>query len=271
MKKTLLLTVIISLLLVCAISLASCNSQVSYIDQSQEDDINETPNDVDPVAVQKLLKYTLLDDGTYGVSVGKATDSEEIVIPATYEGKAVTQILDQGFEKAYKLKSIVIPEGVVSIGNYAFKMCSGLKSIDLPDSLQSIGCLSFENCYSLKNIVIPQSTKTIKHRAFSGCTSLESATIGSNVAIIEDLAFHNCAKLKTVSLANGVSDFGQFVFGKCQTIESFNFDGTATEWESLYSQNIKDYTDGAAFSCTVHCTDGNLVYENGDLVSEIAV
>ena len=54
----------------------------------------------------KGLQYTLLENGTYEVSgLGTCTDTE-LVIPATYNGKAV-----------------------ITIGNYAFDSCDSLTSV----------------------------------------------------------------------------------------------------------------------------------------------
>ena len=45
---------------------------------------------------QQLAFYPL-DDGTYGVGVGYATELSSIIIPEIYQGKQVTKIVDSGF------------------------------------------------------------------------------------------------------------------------------------------------------------------------------
>ena len=54
----------------------------------------------------------------------------------------------------YKVKSVVIEDGVTSIGNYAFFSCASLKNITLPNSVTSIGDHAFDNCRSLNNICL---------------------------------------------------------------------------------------------------------------------
>ena len=49
-------------------------------------------------------------------------------------------------------RSLTIPEGVTSIGNYAFSKCLGLQSITIPNSVTSIGYLAFAFCPDLKDI-----------------------------------------------------------------------------------------------------------------------
>ncbi len=75
------------------------------------------------------LEYYPLPDGTYGVMAGTTMYLEDIVIPETYKGKSITQILPNAFEKSINLKNITIPDSVTSIGNSAFAGCTSLKSI----------------------------------------------------------------------------------------------------------------------------------------------
>lgn len=49
-------------------------------------------------------------------------------------------------------KSVVIEEGVTSIGNYAFNDCSGLTSVTIPNSVTSIGRSAFYGCTNLKTV-----------------------------------------------------------------------------------------------------------------------
>lgn len=50
------------------------------------------------------------------------------------------------------IKSVVIEEGVTSIGNYAFNACSGLTSVTIPNSVTSIGSSAFYGCTNLKTV-----------------------------------------------------------------------------------------------------------------------
>ena len=54
---------------------------------------------------------------------------------------------------------VVIPDGVVEIGNKAFYACSNLKRIVIPNGVTTIGKEAFAICYSLTSIYLLQSDK----------------------------------------------------------------------------------------------------------------
>ena len=88
------------------------------------------------------------------------------------------------------LTTVVIPDSVTSIGDYAFHRCSSLISITIPDSVTSIGSSAFYGCTSLTSVPIPDSVTSIASYAFYGCTSLTSVTIPDSVTAIGDYAFY---------------------------------------------------------------------------------
>ena len=80
---------------------------------------------------------------------GSATD---IVIPGEIYGDPVVAIDDSAFSYS-DLTSVVIPEGVTDIGEYAFSKCERLVSVSLPSTLVTIGNGAFNGCTSLSDVV----------------------------------------------------------------------------------------------------------------------
>ena len=91
------------------------------------------------------------------------------------------------------IKSVVIEDGVTSIGDYAFCECAGLTSIDIPDSVTSIGSYAFNKCKGLTSIEIPDSVRSIGYSAFSNCTDLTSIYIPDSITSVGSDAFYNTA------------------------------------------------------------------------------
>ena len=109
-----------------------------------------------------------------------------IIIP-----EGVTEIEDYAFSDCTSLKSIVIPESVTQIGDDVFSDCTSLKSINIPEGVTQLGGGLFRGCRSLKSINIPEGVTQIGECAFSGCTSLKSVVIPESVTQIGFNAFHN--------------------------------------------------------------------------------
>ena len=96
------------------------------------------------------------------------------------------------------IKSVVIEEGVTSIGDYVFYNCSSLTSVTIGNSVTSIGEYAFRNCSGLTSVTIGNSVTSIGEYAFRNCSGLTSVTIPNSVTSIGGSAFNGCTNLKTV-------------------------------------------------------------------------
>ena len=123
-------------------------------------------------------------------------------------------------DKANRVKTVVINNGVTSIGNYAFYRCTGLTSVTIPNSVTSIGSLAFFGCKSLTSATIPDGVTSIGQDAFYNCKSLTSVTIPSGVTIIEYSTFKFCAGLTSVTIPNGVTKIDEAAFCDCTGLTS---------------------------------------------------
>ena len=104
-------------------------------------------------------------------------------------------------EKAFQwsqIKTVVMEDGVTTIGQSAFRGCSSLTSIDIPASVTIIDEDAFYDCTNLTRATIPASVTTIGQSAFRGCSSLTSVTIPAGVTTIGQDAFCLCTGLTDV-------------------------------------------------------------------------
>ena len=131
----------------------------------------------------------------------------------------IESIGDDAFEMTYKLDSVVLLEGIHSIGGSAFYN-SGIKYINLPEGLTSIGTYAFYNT-NLTNVVLPTTLSTVSDYCFSYCDNLRSAIIPESVTTIEDDAFRNTA-LDSIDLP-GVKYINGYAFAYCTRLSKINF------------------------------------------------
>lgn len=119
-----------------------------------------------------------------------------------------------------KITSVVIENGVTSIGNNAFEDCSALKKLDIPQSVTEIGSKAFRGCSALTSLALPETVNRIGNTAFQGCSNLETINIPSGVKLIEKDTFHGCEKLNDVTIPAGVTLIGNSAFKACKTFRN---------------------------------------------------
>lgn len=207
---------------------------------------NQTYTDVKTVTVEKTghsisgnscvncgqpasegLDMVLISEGEYTVSgIGTCTDTE-ILIPTTYNGLPVVSVEASAFLNNTAITSVVLPDGITSIGENAFNGCESLTSVTFGKNsqLSSIGPGAFNYCYSLESITIPESVTNIGSEAFNYCCGLRSVTFGENSQLtsIGDYAFLGCYSLESITIPASVTSIGEWAFVECyRLVEVWN-------------------------------------------------
>ena len=124
------------------------------------------------------------------------------------------------------LKSIILPNNVTTIGNYAFYDCSSLASITIPDGVTSIGEEAFLNCIAMASIKIPNKVTTIGRSAFSFCTGLTSVAMGNGVTSIGEKAFIGCESLSSITIPESVTSIEGYAFLGCEALTEVTCNAT---------------------------------------------
>ena len=109
-----------------------------------------------------------LEDGTCEIIACDGWNAEVLPIPSWLDGKRVTRIGEGVFENFWDVRTFLIPEGIVHIGNRAFYGCENTVNIRLPESLVSIGERAFVHC-RWSNLQIPDGVTSIGTDAFAEC------------------------------------------------------------------------------------------------------
>ena len=159
--------------------------------------------------------------------------------------EGVTEIPTQCFESCYKLKKVVLPSTIKTIGIFAF-FDSSVDDMNFPEGLDSIGYLSmhgtrltevvlpktirtigneaFADNVKLKRVVLPEGLTEIPDKLFSECIELEKIVIPESVTKINTEAFSDCLKLKT-NLPPKLKWIGDGAFSSC-SLDSIVFPAT---------------------------------------------
>lgn len=102
------------------------------------------------------------------------------------------------YEYKNNVLSVVIEEGITSIGEFAFCQMRSMTKVTFPDTLTLLGEECFAYCVSLEKIALPDGIVDIPDNAFRICSSLKEAVLPKNLTRVGGLAFFGCEKLEQV-------------------------------------------------------------------------
>ena len=209
---------------------------------------------------------------------GKVKDKKLLDLVISHCGDESWGSIVNYFVRKTRLKTLVIPDGVTSIGNNAFAGCRLLESIVISDRVTSIGFGAFYGCRSLASINIPDIVTSIGGFAFRYCISLASITIGGSVTSIGSYAFSVCRSLESIVIPESVTHIGFHAFYKCSSLTSVTISDSVTSiadnafrgCSSLTSITIPDSVtsigEGAFEGCdslaSIVVEEGNAVYHS---------
>lgn len=175
-----------------------------------------------------------------------------VVIPSsvTYRGRTyrVAGIENHAFQDCDALTSIVISNGIESIGLEAFRGCKGLKIITIPKSVQHLGYAAFAACVNLSDVHISSIADWCDNEfgayvnpvyAFSTYGEFASSSplfyaknlyvdgklvkelvIPNGVTSIESYAFSEFQGVTSISIPESVTAIGYAAFSGCDNLTS---------------------------------------------------
>ena len=133
----------------------------------------------------------------------------EVIIP-----DGVVRIRKSAFSNS-KIKKVIFPDTMQTIGDEAFYACEKLKEIDFGHGITRIGENGNQNMFSgcaFKKIAFPPQIKEIGMRAFSLCYELEEVIFNEGLEVIQKEAFRDCPNLLEVNLPASIKKVGKEAF-----------------------------------------------------------
>ncbi len=124
-------------------------------------------------------------------------------------------------EKPIKLRYIVLPDSLRSIGERAFEYVP-LASINFPETLEEFGYLSLGSVSLKGHLRIPSRVKTIALCCFSHDSLITSIELPSGLKEIGGYAFWYNKGLREIHLPEGLELLGEGSFANCDLLDYIN-------------------------------------------------
>lgn len=223
----------------------------------------------EPVTTEEQSTEYVIIDGLYKVKsdilveyLGDKSDTsiKEITIP-----EIVVKIEKNVFEGCRYIEKVNFPVSnqLMDIGDYAFKDCTALKSIILPEGIDTLGYRAFGNCtsltefsipssvtsgteifgtknsvkkvifkedmitvpqqilkyaYSVETIELPEGIKTLSYQAFYKCKALKSIKLPTTLTTINKSVFNGCTALADVTMSDDIKTIKNYAFKNCTSL-----------------------------------------------------
>ena len=208
-------------------------------------DVSWLPNSIQNLTISESNNYLISDSkaiftkkSNNTLELGKYISSDATYsIPASFTINDVewnlTNIGANAFADKYNLTSVIIPEGVKTIGEYAFPYANDLL-ITLPDSIETIGECAMSG---VKLNKLPANLKEVGSYAFQ-MSQFVADTITLNANILGESAFSNC-NVKSIQILGQVTYIAPCVFENCQSLQSI-----------VLPSSIEIIEDGAFSGCS---------------------
>ena len=176
------------------------------------------------------------------------------------------------YSHASSITSLVVTEGVTSIGSYALR-ATGLKSVSFGNASLSLGNYSFAYCESLTSIDFGTGTIQPGEYVFWGCTALTSVHVPQNVVMNGSYSgigsglgmFSSCSNLQTATV--DCSYVGPFFFETCSSMTQATFTNPDVQFYYLKNDSGHPFRAGSKpMNVTVvgHlCSQANVLVQKG--------
>ena len=199
--------------------------------------VEDSLSSADAVASGKVIKKGKCGDNLTCTIVENASNRYTLIIDGN--GNMYDYLTDYNTSQRpwhqyrQKINTVIMKEGVSSIGNSAFSNLSNLKNIKIEGSLINIGMCAFEYCRSLKSIDLSNMAYDyyIGSYTFYGCSSLTSITLSDKMTGISNNAFEDCRSLKSITIPEGVKSIGECAFSGCSSLTGITIPNSVTELE----------------------------------------
>lgn len=209
----------------------------------------------------------------------------DIVIPRAFEYNGVNYIVysigeenpypskEKGFYNCEEITSIIIPEFVRNIEDYAFYGCDNLSTVKMSDNVIFIGAQAFSNCINLKDINLSSEIKTVENSAFGETSWLaEQQKISENGLVIHNNVIIDAKNVQgDLIIPNGVTYFSDYLFKENDKLTSVYIPNSMTSLGYYAFYNCKNLTEVIFEENSKLTSLGNRTFEGCSNLSNIEI
>lgn len=228
---------------------------VIFIDNRQSNVINGNRNSGDSVEGGRVDLSQLSAPPEGADDASESTGVENLLADRAQKGKDFpkytvvgdSKIAAQAFYQAADLKEYQIDEGIQEIGEFAFAR-SGLTSVVIPEGVTSIGYGAFYHCDSLEEVAIPSTVTKIDAYAFDKTPWIQEVNAASPYKIVGDgilVAYGGSDSV--VNIPDEVKQIGPMVFKDHMGITAVNIPSSVQvigEGAFMDCKNLKTVNGG---------------------------
>lgn len=120
------------------------------------------------------------------------------------------------------ISTLIIPNNVVHIEDYAFAGSESLKEIKLSNNCSYLGESAFYHCLNLLDVYLPYNLEIIEDFVFAGCELLEKIYIPNKVRTVKESAFWGCLSLKTIRFPKNIESIAKDALYNCAKHSAYN-------------------------------------------------
>ena len=190
------------------------------------------------------------NEGTYNTILFYNRQADICVIPDSFD------IAPGLFHNNKRLKKVILPSTMKSIGDFAFEGCTALSDIVIPERISYIGKGAFYGCNSLKKfnvfrgekyftsengkalfhrkvggiemvayidsaatVFVPSFVTELGYGLFSCHQEINNIFIPNSVRAVGAMAFYHCSNLRSITIPNGIEVINDLTFDSCASLD----------------------------------------------------
>ena len=200
--------------------------------------------------LERFTGHHVSEDGRLVIIDGVLYGFAPVGVTSYKVPSGVVKLMDAVFARTPELKSIVLPDGLETIGDMCF-LASGLESVTIPASVKQLAHYAFKECFELRNLLgdshfISKDRKFLYDRdcawapmilTFFAGKDESSYTIPEGIRHIENYSFEGCKNLKSLTFPESIESVSGDAFDGCDNIENIYGKYISSDHKGILSSN----------------------------------